>query len=149
MWLPVFGSGCVPNRRPHERRPSGLPECRHSRGAGQVNGVQRRARPYSLGQRAGVYGPGRARVACAGGSQDALYRAWIAVGERLASFNGKLRDELLDREVFNTLLEVRVLTERYRRTYNRIRPHSSLGFRPPALEALLPTDPVPVLVGLT
>ena len=62
---------------------------------------------------------------------------------------GKLRDELLDREVFNTLLEVRVLTERYRRTYNRIRPHSSLGYRPPAPEALLPADPVPVLVGLT
>ncbi len=71
------------------------------------------------------------------------------MGERLASFNGKLRDELLDREVFYTLLEVRVLTERYRRTYNRIRPHSSLGCRPPAPEALLPADPVPVLDGLT
>ncbi len=93
--------------------------------------------------------PGCARVAWTGGSQDALYRAWVAVGERLASFNGKLRDELLDRELFYTLLEVRVLTERYRRTYNRIRPHSSLGYRPPAPEALLPADPVPVLVGLT
>ena len=67
----------------------------------------------------------------------------------IASFNGKLRDELLDREVFYTLLEVRVLTERYRRTYNRIRPHSSLGYRPPTPEALLPADPLPVLVGLT
>ena len=67
----------------------------------------------------------------------------------IESFNGKLRDELLDREVFYTLLEVRVLTERYRRTYNRIRPHSSLGYRPPAPEALLPADPVPVLAGLT
>ena len=46
----------------------------------------------------------------------------------IESFNGKLRDELLDRELFYTLLEVRVLTERYRRTYNRIRPHSSLGW---------------------
>ena len=60
-----------------------------------------------------------------------------------------MRDELLDREVFHTLLEVRVLTERYRRTYNRIRPHRSLGYWPPAPEALLPADPVPVLVGLT
>ena len=60
-----------------------------------------------------------------------------------------MRDELLDREVFYTLLEVRVLTERYRRTYNRIRLHSSLGYRPPAPEALLPADPVPVLDGLT
>ena len=67
----------------------------------------------------------------------------------IESFNGKLRDELLDREVFYTLLEVRVLTERYRRTYNRIRPHSSLGYRPPAPETLLPADPVPVPVGLT
>ena len=65
------------------------------------------------------------------------------------SFNSKLRDELLDREVFYTLLEVRVLTEQYRQTYNRIRPHSSLGYRPPAAETLLPTDLVPVLVGLT
>ena len=84
-----------------------------------------------------------------GGSQDALHRAWVAVGERLASFNGKLRDELLDREVFYPLLEVRVLTERYRRTYNQVRPHSSLGCRPPVPEALLPADPAPVLVGLT
>ncbi len=71
------------------------------------------------------------------------------MGERLASFNGKLRDELLDRELFYTLLEVRVLTERYRRTYNLVRPHSSLGYRPPTPEALMPADPVPALVGLT
>ena len=43
----------------------------------------------------------------------------------------------------------RVLTECYRRTYNRVRPHNSLGYRPPAPEALLPADPVPVLAGLT
>ena len=59
------------------------------------------------------------------------------------------RPKLPDREVFYTLLEVRVLTERYRRTYNRVRPHSSLGYRPPAPEALLPAEPVPVLAGLT
>ena len=65
------------------------------------------------------------------------------------SFNGKLRDELLDREVFHTLLEVQVLSEQYRQTYNRIRPHSSLGYRPLAPETTSPSDPVPVLVGLT
>ncbi len=53
------------------------------------------------------------------------------------SFNGKLRDELLNREVFHTLLEVQVLTEQYRQTYNRIRPHNSLGYRPPAPETIL------------
>ena len=71
------------------------------------------------------------------------------MGERLASFNGKSGDELLDREVFYTLLEVRVLTERYRRTYNQVRPHSSLGYRPPAPEALMPAYPVLVPVGRT
>jgi PAS domain-containing protein len=52
------------------------------------------------------------------------------------SFNGKLRDELLDREIFYTLLEAKVLIERWRQHYNRIRPHSSLGYRPPAPEAI-------------
>ena len=65
------------------------------------------------------------------------------------SFNGKLRDELLGREVFYTLLEVRVLTEQYRQTYNRIRPHNSLGYRPPAPETILPTNLVPELAGLS
>ena len=67
----------------------------------------------------------------------------------IESFNGKLRDELLDRELFYTLLEVRVLTERYRQIYNRIRPHSSLGYRPPAPETVLPAVPLPVLAELT
>ena len=65
------------------------------------------------------------------------------------SFNGKLRDELLNREVFYTLLEVQVLTEQYRQVYNRVRPHSSLDYRPPAPETFLPGGPVPSLAGLT
>ena len=64
-------------------------------------------------------------------------------------FTGKLRDDLLEREVFYTLLKVRVPTERYRRTYNQVRLHSSLGYRPPPPVALMPSDPVPVLVGLS
>jgi transposase InsO family protein len=48
------------------------------------------------------------------------------------SFNGKLRDELLAREIFYTLREAQVLVERWRRQYNRVRPHSALGYRPPA-----------------
>ena len=50
------------------------------------------------------------------------------------SFNGKLRDELLNRKIFYTLWEAKVLVERWRKEYNRIRPHSSLGYRPPAPE---------------
>jgi transposase InsO family protein len=56
----------------------------------------------------------------------------------IESFNGKLRDELLDREIFDTLLEAKVLIERWRREYNTVRPHSSLSYRPPAPEATQP-----------
>ena len=48
------------------------------------------------------------------------------------SFNGRLRDELLNGEVFYTLKEAQVITEKWRHHYNHIRPHSSLGYRPPA-----------------
>ena len=55
----------------------------------------------------------------------------------IESFNGKLRDELLNRDVFTTIAEARVLIEQWRREYNEIRPHSALGYRPPAPEAVL------------
>src|SRR5205085_5312996 len=48
------------------------------------------------------------------------------------SLNSKLRDELLNGEIFTTMLEAQVLIENWRRHYNAIRPHSSLGYRPPA-----------------
>jgi transposase InsO family protein len=54
------------------------------------------------------------------------------------SFNGKLRDELLNGEIFYTLAEAKVLIERWRRHYNTVRPHSSLGYRPPAPEVWTP-----------
>ena len=54
------------------------------------------------------------------------------------SFNGKLRDELLDREIFYTLTEAKILIERWRRQYNTVRPHSALGYRPPAPAAISP-----------
>jgi transposase InsO family protein len=50
------------------------------------------------------------------------------------SFNGKLRDELLNGEIFHTVHEAKVLIEQWRRHYNTVRPHSSLGYRPPAPE---------------
>ena len=53
------------------------------------------------------------------------------------SFNGKLRDELLNGEIFYTLKEAQILIEHWRREYNHIRPHSSLKGRPPAPETLL------------
>ncbi len=54
------------------------------------------------------------------------------------SFNSKLRDELLAGELFSTLHEAQVLIERWRQHYNAIRPHSALGYRPPAPETILP-----------
>lgn len=53
------------------------------------------------------------------------------------SFNGKLRDELLNREIFYSLKEAQVLIEQWRRHYNEVRPHSSLGYRPPAPRAVV------------
>ena len=48
------------------------------------------------------------------------------------SFNGKLRDELLNGEIFYSLKEAAVVIEQWRKHYNTSRPHSSLGYRPPA-----------------
>ena len=53
------------------------------------------------------------------------------------SFNGKLRDELLNGELFFTLKEAQILTQQWRREYNHVRPHSSLGGRPPAPETII------------
>jgi len=55
----------------------------------------------------------------------------------IESFNGKLRDELINWETFTTLIEARILIEQWRREYNQVRPHSALGYRPPALEAVM------------
>jgi len=50
---------------------------------------------------------------------------------------GKLRDELLNREIFYTLKEAAILIEQWRRHYNRVKPHSALGYRPPAPETIV------------
>jgi putative transposase len=54
------------------------------------------------------------------------------------SFNGKLRDEFLNGEIFYSLKEAQILTERWRVEYNTERPHSALGYRPPAPQAIIP-----------
>ena len=55
----------------------------------------------------------------------------------IESFNGKLRDELLNREIFTTLTEARVLIADWRKDYNQVRPHSAKGYKPPEPEAIL------------
>jgi len=59
----------------------------------------------------------------------------------IESFNGKLRDELLSGEIFETLLEAKVLIERWRVDYNTVRPHSSWGYCPPVPESRPPYKP--------
>ncbi len=53
------------------------------------------------------------------------------------------RDELLDGEVFHTVREAQVLIEQWRRHYYTARPHSALGYRPPAPEVVMPKPPMP------
>ena len=57
------------------------------------------------------------------------------------SLNGKLREELLNGEIFYTLKEAKTLIEHWHQDYNTVRPHSSLGYRPPAPEAVAPWIP--------
>ena len=81
-------------------------------------------------------------------------QTWIsAVGARTASiapgspwengfvesFNARFRDELLNGEIFYSLREAEIIIESWRRHYNAIRPHASIGYRPPAPEVVVPT----------
>ena len=90
----------------------------------------------------------------------AALREWIAaVGAKTAyiepgspwengyveSFNGKLRDELLNGEIFYTLAEAKIVIEQWRRHYNTVRPHSSLGYKPPAPEVVSWPDNSPLV----
>ena len=87
-------------------------------------------------------------------------RKWIgAVGAKTAfiepgspwengyceSFNGRMRDELLNGEIFYSLREAQIIIEEWRRHYNTKRPHSALGYRPPAPETIVQMDLVPVM----
>ncbi len=85
-------------------------------------------------------------------------RSWIsAVGAQTAyiepgspwengyveSFNARFRDELLNGEIFYSLKEAQIVIEQWRHHYNTKRPHSSLGYRPPAPEAIIPLQQMP------
>jgi len=89
-----------------------------------------------------------------------IVRNWIAaVGAKTAyiepgspwengyceSFNARLRDELLNGESFYTLKEAQIIIEQWRRHYNTVRPHSALGYRPPAPEPIILIDQRPIM----
>ena len=61
------------------------------------------------------------------------------------SFNGRMRDELLNGEIFYSLREAQIIIESWRTHYNTKRPHSALGYRPPAPEAIIPMDQRPIM----
>ena len=61
------------------------------------------------------------------------------------SFNARLRDELLNGEVFYSLREAQILIEEWRKHYNTKRPHSALGYRPPAPETIIQMEPRPIM----
>ena len=61
------------------------------------------------------------------------------------SFNARFRDELLNGEIFYTLKEASIIIEQWRRDYNTVRPHSALGYRPPAPESIIPMDQIPTM----
>ena len=61
------------------------------------------------------------------------------------SFNARFRDELLNGEVFYSLREAQILIEQWRTHYNTKRPHSALGYRPPAPETIVQMDQTPVM----
>jgi len=61
------------------------------------------------------------------------------------SFNARLRDELLNGEIFYSLREAQIIIERWRRHYNTRRPHSALEWRPPAPEGIVPMDRRPTM----
>ncbi len=91
--------------------------------------------------RIGVHGQGGQALAQGGWCEDVVHRAgspWE--NGYVESFNGKLRDELLNVEVFETLKETQVLVERWRRAYNQRGPHSALAYQPPAPEARFPSS---------
>jgi putative transposase len=56
------------------------------------------------------------------------------------SFNARLRDELLNGEIFYSVREAKIVIEQWRVHYNTVRPHSALGYRPPAPESVIPMD---------
>jgi transposase InsO family protein len=108
------------------------------RSAGRRDAVERSPGAYPFGQRPGVRRQDLRKWLAKTGAKT-LYIEPGSPWENsyCESFNSKLRDEFLNGEIFYSMNEVQVLAERWRVPYNTVRPHSSLGYRPPAPEAWL------------
>jgi len=77
------------------------------------------------------------------GAKNRLHRAGITLGERI--LRARFRDELPNGEVFYALREAQIIIEEWRKHYYTKRPHSALGDRPPAPEAIVPMEPRPIM----
>ena len=78
-------------------------------------------------------------------SCKAALREGVRENGYVESFNARFRDELLNRELFYSLREAQVVIEAWRKHYNTQRPHSALGYRPPAPETIVPMDQRPTI----
>ena len=112
---------------------------RSDRSAGGRDAVSRNPGEHSFGQRARVRRRRGAEVLAKVGT-GTLYIEPGSPWENgyCESFNGKLRDECLNGEIFYSLREAQVVIEKWRVVYNTLRPHSALGYRPPAPAAFAP-----------
>ena len=93
---------------------------------------------HSLRQRSRVRGQGRAEWIAAVGATTAYVGPAVRGRTLVESFNARLRDELLDGETVYSLKEAQIVIESWRRHSNAVRPHESLGYRPPAPEVFVP-----------
>ena len=123
---------------PADPRGAALVECEGDRSTGRCHGLEGSARASSIRQRPEFVAK-ELRKWLADTGAKTLYIEPGSPWENgyCESFNSKLRDEFLNGELFYSMKELRVLAERWRVHYNTVRPHSSLGYRPPAPEAWL------------
>ena len=108
----------------------------HPRGAGNPSGAQAHAHVRSDQGPEFIAEAVKAWITGVGAKAAYIEKARPWESGYVESFNGKLRDELLNGEVFDTLREAQVLIGEWRQHYTRARPHSSLGYSPPAPETV-------------
>jgi len=76
-----------------------------------------------------------------GSRKDRLDHTWIIMENGYCeNFNSRFRDELLNGKIFYSLKKAQTIIEQWGKHFNTRRPHSALGYRPPALEAIVPVD---------
>ena len=137
---------------PGDRGGSQDPLARRARGAGRSVRPTRASRVSEVGQRTAEFSAKLVRRRLGRVGVETLFIEPGSPWENgyNESFNGKLRDELLNGEIFYSLAEAAVLVEQWRREYNTVRPHSACGGFPPAPEAIKPSPwflRMPVLHG--